>query len=153
MNRKAINEFLPDDFKYWVRKSIVLIGTIGKFMDDNELIALLEKDEIPEKEAVEIVTFIPIAFCRKLFPQVNWLPEYVEYLSDKNQVRRFFQENQRYLIINQETERYWANSPDEAMVMNIAGRSAEFKAVNTLLSRGSQLTNIEIGPCIILRKL
>ena len=41
---------------------------------------------IEEDSAIEIITFLPIAFVRKMLPNVNWLNNYTEYYSNKKQI-------------------------------------------------------------------
>jgi hypothetical protein len=138
-------------FSSWVNKAIVLTGTKGKDLDNDKLIELLVSNGIPEAEAIEITLFLPIAFCRKLLPQIKWHSHYVDFYSKSRQVTRFYKDNPRYVIIQTETEDYWASIPDQGIVLNIAGRSADFRAINELLLGGSKVENIKVSENFILR--
>ncbi|MFZ6013045.1 MAG: hypothetical protein ACOYXT_22070 [Bacteroidota bacterium] len=153
MNKSANSQSAPPDFKNWVVKSISLIGTIGKTMENEELVNFLVKEGIPEREAVEIVIFLPIAFCRRFLPQVKWLEEYIERYPDEREEKKLYNENIRYLIIKKETEAYWNSRPEKDIVINVAGRSAEFRMINDLLmANGGNLADVILHPTILLRQ-
>lgn len=111
----------------------------------------LVSNGIPDYEAGELIIFLPTAFCRKMLPELNWLPNYFDYYSEKKKIRRKYQENQRYLIIKEETEKYWNQSPNKDFVLNIAGRSAEFNAINQLLNDGGKLEDVQLTESYVIR--
>src|SRR5918993_4892405 len=130
---------LDKEFNSYVKKSITLIGTKGQELEDDKLVELLVCNGIPEFDAIEIMLFLPVAFCRKLLPEVKWHPDYVDYYAENRQITRFYKDNPRYLIIQSETEKYWTLGPDKDIMLRVAGRSAEFKSINQLLVDGGQL--------------
>jgi hypothetical protein len=134
-----------------VRKSIPIIGTTGKTMLDSELMQLLVSEGVPEQEAIEIVLFLPTAFTRILIPNVNWQNYYVDYYGEHKQIERLYQENPRYLVFESETHRFFNSQPDSELLLNVAGRSAEFKAVNKLLLDGGKIEDIKVTPSYIIR--
>src|SRR4051812_41499165 len=103
-------ESIPEKFNLWVKESISLLGSLGKLMDNESAVAFLVSHNIPEQEAIEIVLFLPVVFCRKLLPQVKFRPEYIEY-KNHGQIEMLFLENKRYLIIENEANSYWNDNP------------------------------------------
>ena len=138
-------------FSSYVQKSITLTGTKGKVLENDKLVELLVSNGIPEVEAIEIMLFLPIAFCKKLLPQINGHPDYVDCDAKNGNVTRLYTDNPRYLIIQSETENYWTQNPDKDIVINVAGRSAEFKSINQLLLGGGQLKDISITQAHVVR--
>lgn len=139
---------VPKDFNFWVRKGIDLLGSWGKEMDNKSAIAFLAGHDIPEEEAVEITLFLPIAFCRKMLPQINFPSEYIE-LKNQLQIEMLFSENERYLAIEHEVNAYWNNNPMKEVILNVAGRSPEFRAINDLLLGGGHLEDIQLTKVVI----
>lgn len=150
MSDKEIQNTVPNNFNLWVKKSIGLLGSLGKLMDNESASDFLISHGIPENEAIEIVLFVPIAFCRKLLPKVKWPQEYIE-VKNHNQVEKLFSDNPRYLIIEAEVNTYWGTNPKKEVILNIAGRSAEFKAINDLLLKGGQLEDIQMNKVVVSR--
>src|SRR5687768_11413780 len=150
MNDKDDLNTVPKDFSIWAKKSISLLGTLGKTMDNETTIDFLVSHGIPEKEAAQIVIFLPIAFCKKLLPKVKWPLEYIELDIHNNPVKKFYHNNPRYVILENETESYCINNAKKEIIINIAGRSAEFKVINDLLLAGEQITDINLTPCIVI---
>ena len=150
MSEKEIQNTVPKNFNLWVRKSIGLLGSLGKVMENESASEFLVGHGIPENEAIEIVLFVPIAFCRKLLPQVKWPQAYIEFKNDI-QSKRFYSENPRYLIIENEANLYWNDKPKKEVILNVAGRSAEFKAINDLLLKGGRLEDIQMNKVVVSR--
>jgi hypothetical protein len=145
-----VHPHVPEDFKFWVERSISLLGALAKQMTDGEAINLLQKHGIPKGEANEIVTFLPIAFCRKLLPQVNWPPSYIE-VRGESRLQFSFLDNERYLIILNETEKYYASSPQKETILGVAARSAEFHVINSLILQGGNLMDIRLTNSYVIR--
>ncbi len=142
---------ISTEFRNWVKSSIKLIGIEGGDMENEELHNYLIQNGIPEFDAGELIIFLPTAFCRKLLPDIKWLPEYVDYYSKKKQIKKKYNENNRYLIIEEETEKYWNNNPSKKIVLNIAGRSAEFNAINKMLNNGGKLEDVKLTESYVIR--
>jgi len=142
---------IPKNFRQLVRQSIPLLGTLAKVMDDESAADYLAAHGIPQEEALEIVIFLPIAFCRKLLPQMNWSSLYTEIDQLGNKREILFDENMRYRILKEEVEIYCSSSPQKEIILGVSGRSAEFHAINTLLLRGGKLEEIKIHQPIITR--
>jgi hypothetical protein len=143
---------IQGDLSAFVRKSIPIIGTTGKTMHDPELIQLLVSEGVSEQEAIEIVLFLPVAFTRILFPSIKWKDYYVDYYGDNNQIKRLYRENPRYLIFESETHYFFNSKPNSELLLSVAGRSAELKAVNKLLLDGGKIEDITVTPSYVIRK-
>ncbi|MEL0645359.1 hypothetical protein V6251_13280 [Olleya sp. Ti.3.14] len=144
----TLSEFHSD-----VKKSINLIGNSTKSLENNELLNLLTQNGIEENNAVEIIIFLPIAFVRKMLPNINWRKNYIEQYSDRKQITKNFSDNEQYGIIEKETESYYNRNPKSETILNIAGRSAEFRAINELLLKDDKanISDINLTENIILR--
>tara|TARA_R110002096_G_C14608788_1_gene723264 strand:+ start:1546 stop:2007 length:462 start_codon:yes stop_codon:yes gene_type:complete len=145
---KKLAEFDSD-----VKKSIRLIGNSTKNLEDNELLNLLTQNGIEENNAIEIITFLPIAFVRKMLPNVNWRNNYIEHYSNQKRISKNFSGNEQYGIMEKETENYCNGNPKNEAILNIAGRSAEFQAINELLLKDDKanISDIKLTETIILR--
>lgn len=145
------NDVIEEQFREWVIHSIDLIGKLGEGMENDELHEILMENGIPDTDTSEILIFLPTAFCRKLLPEINWLPNYIDYYSEEKQIKRKYSENKRYVVIEQETENYWNSNPSSEVVGNIAGRSAEFNAINKMLHDGGELENARVTESYVIR--
>ena len=139
---------IPNDFGLWVKKSIGVLGSLGKIMDDRAAAELLISHGVSEREAMNIVTFVPIAFVRKLLPQIKWPISYIEARGERR-VEKLFSNNRRYSIVEKETNAYWTENPKKEIVLNVAGRSAEFQAINNLVLQGGRLEDIQLTNVVI----
>ena len=150
-NENEIENSMPPQFRLWVTTAIQLMGTEASEMENEELHEYLLQNGIPEFDAGEIIVFLPMAFCRQLLPDVKWLPEYIDYYSEKKKIKKVYKENSRYLIIEEETEKYWNENPANEVVLNIAGRSAEYNAINQMLKDGGKLENVRLTESLVMR--
>lgn len=140
---------LPQEFKSFVIKSIEIIGSGAKTMDDvfEEMIS----KGIPETEANELMIFIPIVFIRKLLPEVSWCAEYYDCYSEKDKVKRLYDENLRYQIIKAQTDNFWNTQFNNEYVENIVLWSSEYDAINQLLNDGGSLEDAKVTETLIMR--
>jgi len=137
-----------EDFSIAVQKSIDLLASCGG--SDGECVEHLVRAGINREHAVEIVLFLPIAFCRRFLPKVNWPSEYIEHVQQNNPIAKRYADNHLYRIIEEETNFYWQN-PQKSIVLNVAGRSAEFHAINNLLLEGGKLEDIRLTEVHIIK--
>ncbi len=141
------------EFQSEVKTSINLIGNLNESLENEKLLNFLTQNGIKESNAMEIVIFLPIAFVRKMLPNVNWRENYIEQLSDKKQRTKSFAENSFYKIIENETDNYYAGKAESEVILKIAGRSAEFKVINDLLLKNEKvdISEIKLTENIIIR--
>ena len=138
------------DFDSDVKKSIVIIGR-EKSLENDELLTLLTQNGIEESNGIEIITFLPIAFVRKWLADVDWPKTYLEQYSDSKRISKRFSDNQQYLTMEKIVDQYWNDKPNNDVIVNIAGRSAEFSAINQLLNNGGKITDIKMTETVIIR--
>jgi len=138
-------------FRKWVIEGIGLMGSQGAKMENEDLHNLLVSAGIPEVDTEEIIIFLPTAICKKLLPEIEWPEQYIDYYSENKQIKRKYKENQRYLIIEEEVQKYWKTNLGSEVVQNIAGRSAEFNAINKMLHSGGKLENVMLAESRIFR--
>ncbi|CAL2080439.1 conserved hypothetical protein [Tenacibaculum sp. 190524A05c] len=144
---------IPIEFRDYVLTTIKLIGNLDKEIEIEELLELLISHDIPKKEAHEITIFLPIAFCRKILYQVNWLPYYFNFYSENKKVRKTFSKNKRYRIIDEVTSTYFDVSTNSNVILKIASLSTEFNVINNLLIKNpdANLEEIKLTPTYIVR--
>jgi hypothetical protein len=123
----------PDGFPGYADQAIRLITNSDGQLQDEQVLALFEANGIPRTEAIELLLFLPMAFCRHLLPIINWPDHYFEYISEEKQIKHLYSNNQRYIFIQQALERYLTNNYTKADYYKIAGRSASFHAINQIL--------------------
>ncbi len=141
------------EFKSDVKKSINLIGNSTKNISNNELLNLLTQNGIEENNAIEIITFLPIAFVRRMLPNVNWRKNYIEHYSGQKRISKSFIDNEQFEIMEYETKDYCSRNPKSEIILNIAGRSAEFRVINELMLKDDNvnISDIKLTETIILR--
>ena len=125
-------------FKKNIQKAIKLLLNSNNSPTDEMVLDLFQKNGINQVDSVEILLFLPIAFCRRLFNHLNWQATYIEQQGENNQIEKKFIDSESFQIIWQETEKYFQNLPVSANIIRIAGRSAEFNALNDLLLRNPE---------------
>lgn len=120
-------------FRNNIQKAITLLLNSTNSPNDELILELFQKNGISQADSIEILLFLPIAFLRKLFDHLKWLDSYVELNGENNEVEKKFADSISFQIIWQETEKYFQNLPVSKDILKIAGRSAEFNALNDLL--------------------
>lgn len=151
--RKESSQKLTRGFRDHVEKAINLLADTNSNLDNGQFMELLVDNGINKYEATEIFLFLPIAFVRLWLTDVKWFDTYIEYFSEQKQVERKFSETPSYKVISDVAKHYFQNSPSRNTVLKIAGRSAEFHAINKLLldNPDSKLKEIEFSPTVIIR--
>ena len=142
------------DFSAQVEKAIRLLASANVDLDNEQFMRLLVDNGINKLDATEIFLFLPIAFVREWLTDMNWGDTYIEYFDEHKQIERKFSETTSYKIINTVAQNYFRNSPDRDTVLKIAGRSAEFHAINKLLNDNpkAELKEVKLSPPMIMLK-
>jgi len=138
------------EFESDIKKSIEIIGN-SKSLENDELLTLLKRNGIEENNGIEIITFLPIAFVRKWLADLDWPNTYLEQYSGSKRISKRFSDNPQYLEMEKIVDHYWNDKPNNDVIVKIAGRSAEFNAINKLLNDGGKLTDIKLTETIIIR--
>ncbi|MBP2831279.1 hypothetical protein J8281_03680 [Aquimarina sp. U1-2] len=142
---------IENNFDADVIKSIEIIGNAEKSLDNGDFMSLLMEKGIKKENAFEIIIFLPVAFIRRWLNNIDWPVTYIDYYSENNKITKRYSENHQYVVIENEVERYWNNNPEKDFIINIAGRSAEFDAINQLLNDGEKMEDIKIVELVVLR--
>ena len=145
------HETLSLDFARKVQKAITLLGDNESSLDDEKVLKLFNENGIDDKEAIEILLFLPITFVRHWLPNLKWHDTYCELINDKKQIERKYSETKSFQIIWEVTKNYFQNSPKADTIIKIGGRSSEFHAINQLLNDGGKFENIELAQTVIVR--
>lgn len=135
-----------------VEIAIELLSRNENSLEDKQAVQFLMKNGIGENEAVEIVAFLPIAFVRTWLKTANWKDKYSEYKNEEY-VEKKYSETESYNEILKVTEDYFNRNPEKETVMKIAGRSAEFNAINQLLLENptAKIEDINLTQTVIIR--
>jgi hypothetical protein len=144
----TVDTSIPAEFPSYATRAINLLTNSDGQLEDAQVIDLFLVNGIPHREAVVLLLFLPVAFCRNMLPQMQWHNYYWEYISDKTQAKHLYDNNKRYSIIQRALEGYLASNFTQADYLKIAGRSASFRAINRLLldNPDQELTEISIAP-------
>ncbi|GAB3851062.1 hypothetical protein GCM10028822_17280 [Hymenobacter terrigena] len=142
---------MPIEFPAYTRRAIALVANSNGHLEDEEVVNLFCANSIPRDEAIELLLFLPDAFCRHMLPQVDWPSYYVEFVSQEKQIQIQYSDNPRFLAIKEAMTSYLAGDFKQADFLKIASRSASFKALNQLLIAGGKLENADIAPEYIVR--
>lgn len=147
------NNEISSEFKTNVLNSIDLLLKADSSLSDKLVLNLFHKNGINKIDSTEILLFLPIAFARKLFHQINWHDTFIEFYGKDNQVEKKFSDSKPFQIIWEVTETYFNCLPVSPDIMNIVGRSAEFKALNDLLLQNpeAKVNDISVSKTVIVR--
>ena len=145
-------DFISPDFANSVEKAIRFIDSSDINLDEDALFEKLCETCKNDFEGQEIYVFLPIVFVRLCFPQVNWLETYNEIDSTKKETKREFKNTESYQIILQVSKKHFQNLSQETMI-KIAGRSAEFHAMNQLFfdNTDAKLEDIKFTETTVIR--
>ena len=138
-------------FNTKIRKAIRLFGDLGEGVDDKDVWTLLINNDMTELEATEIFIFLPIAFCRRLLPMINWLDNYYEVNGKNEKIEKKFSETESFRMIWKATCEYFITDYNKLLALKIASRSSEFDAINKIFKDGGKLENIDIFPMVIYK--
>ena len=106
-------------------------------------------------EAEEGVAFVPMAFARTLLePEGVTFPAYYLLVNrDTGRTRRYKLEDQPVYCAARQMSKGLPSGENKRRIFEVvAGRSAEFNAVNRLLEQGSQVKDISLVPTAVLTK-
>ena len=151
-NTRTLNSEETRKFRSDVRKSIDIIGGSPEDLENGKIVSLLTQNGIKKSNALEIITLLPIAFVRRMLQNVNWPKTYIEKVSSKN-TRKLYKNNDLFIITERETDIYFNENPKSEILINICGRSAEFKAINELLLKNdnADISEIKLTETVIIR--
>lgn len=141
---------LSPDFPLFVKKSISILGQLNPASDNEIALNLLVDNGINEKEAIEIIIFLPICFCRQFLKDINWPDSYI-LINNKSQTEIKYSNTESFCLIERETKQYFKNKPSHDVILNIVSRSSEFDAINKLLNNGGNFKDIVLTKTAIMK--
>lgn len=144
-------ELLSIAFAGQVEYAIKLLSKKESSITNEQVLTLFNDHKIARKESVEIFFFLPIAFVRHLLPDINWPDSYKELIDGKKFIGRKYSTTTSFQIIWEVTAAWFRDSPNNDIILKIAGRSAEFHAINELLLNGGKLKDIKVTETVIIR--
>ncbi|MCW3127010.1 MAG: hypothetical protein JWO03_2668 [Bacteroidetes bacterium] len=115
-------------------------------VNEEQLLYLIKEQTIHEKVAIEILNFIPIAYCRVLITAPVYSDEYIIYKSESDTTSYSFSADRIYNMILDEYKLRAANG----QIKEIGQYSAELTAINKALKNGAELKNLSSGPMYIM---
>jgi hypothetical protein len=135
-----------------IRTAIKVLSELEGTVTDEQILQSFRINHIESRVADQLLIYLPIAFCRRLLPDLKWRDDYSLLQRPSTViVRRKFSQNKVYALVWTEVLDYYSGNPDSTVILRIAGRSSEFRAINELLNAGGKLEEMVLIPmCIIL---
>ncbi|MCK7589194.1 hypothetical protein M0G43_01270 [Subsaxibacter sp. CAU 1640] len=96
-----------------------------------------------------IYLFIPYFFTRKVIPEVQWTDYYNIQTEDGATTSHKFKDSQTLMELKNDIDEHWQTYCGMD-IKKILFHSGDFKAINELLHKGSNLENLEAVPPTIL---
>ena len=124
-----------------------------KQSSNEELVDALVSGGIAEEIAWKILTFTPLAFCRVMFKSsgIHFSATYIQRKNLNLEEEKYFNDELFFgESITIAESKVGGTSGD--YWLSIAGRSAEFQAINSLLIQGSRLENIRLTKPIVIER-
>ena len=150
MNERNETGGLSSYFLLNIKKAIELFDELEGTSTDEEVLQAFYENDIDRFDAIKIIIFLPIAFCRRLLPDLKWRDEYFESDRFGKTKEMKFSQTTTYTLIWEEVSKYFSIAPQKDVIIKIAGRSSEFHAISDLLNAGGKLEDIKLTPMQII---
>lgn len=104
-----------------------------------------------EETAGHLTVFVPAIMTRLMLREIHFPEEYVEMVADGTSISRKLSEDQLYRLIETELIKMVEKGMSPDGIITIAGRAAEFNAVNDLMIKqpGGKLKDIKLTPLVV----
>ncbi len=134
-------------------KIMATINIIHEYevISSEDLRILLEKEGINNTDAIDISIFLPISFCKKMLPKINFPKTYIEINKSNERTKCKFSDNTLYNIVDSQTQLYFNNNPDSEVILKVSSLSAEFQAINKILLQGGSLNDIRLTETVFVK--
>jgi hypothetical protein len=139
------------ELRYKIDLAIELLAEHSGLLEYNKILNLFKENGINRLLVDEIYIFLPIVFCKKLLPNVNFPKTYYEQDISGKREKKFFDASELYKLIELCSEDYFKNNPESETILKIASLSAEFNAINNLLMDGGELEDVKLTETVILK--
>jgi hypothetical protein len=135
---------MPENFADLVGKAIPIIGIAGAGKSDQDVVTLMVEDGIPEKEAIEIILFLPLAFTQLILSEVEWSVYYFESYTERGQTKMKATENPRLMTMYKVILQYCKGVPDRSCIGAIAWRNFMFRLLTTQLDKNKNIQHFTV---------
>jgi len=136
----AIND---DDLHTLINQAIDIFETNEQASTESIILSIYSI--YPDKNlAIALYRFIPTAFCRLFFYQVNYSDEYI--LPGKEEQYFRFSEDAIYTMVAIISKQRIVQSLRPEATFNVLFHSADFNAINKALKDGGELEDIRTSP-------
>ncbi len=142
--------YLSKGFLDSIEKIIKEIEASDKMLNDDEYYNLISQNTLNIDETNEIYIFLPIAFTQLLMP-IKWHDEYIERKKSGKEIIKKFNETESYKLIMEVSKSCIEKGLKKDCIINIAGRSAEFNALNDFLLEDGNIKDIKVTKTMIIR--
>lgn len=117
--------------------------------DDDTLLDAIVALGIDQKRAVALLDFMPIAFFHVITDgKIADLPDhYVRYSADQKPIGNVLFANDPIYVA---ARHYAENDCESDDLAPVSMRSAEFNAMNDMLTKGTPMEQIRLGPSVIM---
>jgi hypothetical protein len=134
----------------------------------NQAIDIFERDETagtetiilsiyrvyPDKNlAIALYRFIPTAFCRLFFYQVNYSDEYIVAGTGNDPLHFRYSEDHLYTMVAIISKQRIVQSTRPEATFNILFHSADFNAINKAVKEGAELEGLSCSPSYFARTI
>lgn len=119
---------------------------------DAEVIDALKGAGVPPARAYELVLWVPMAFGRRVLEGADLRPPETYLLATPDpagETRRHLRDEEVFVASCAMIDRFLAEGMANDQFLAIAGRSAEFKAVNEALLAGSEMANLVLAEPVV----
>jgi uncharacterized protein YbgA (DUF1722 family) len=96
-NKASSNVIKLNEIAFHARTAIQLLGQSQPTLEDDEVCALWEQNDIPPHISKLLLIFLPITFVRCLLPQIPWSDYYKERFENGYLMRKRYYETPGYL--------------------------------------------------------
>ncbi|CAM1371646.1 hypothetical protein TPENAI_61174 [Tenacibaculum litopenaei] len=141
---------MDDTLKYKIQLAIDLLADYKGLMTYDKIMGLFKNNGINFPLINNIYIFLPIVFCRRMLPNVNFPDSYIEKLSSEQEIKKSYLMNDYYNIIDISVRDYINKGADSETILKIASLSSEFNAINEVLMNGGKLEDVNLTETVIL---
>ncbi len=139
------------ELTFKIELAINLLTELKKPIIYDDILNAFMINGINKDLAIDIYLFLPMIFCKKMLPTVNFPDNYFEQDNLGNKIKKKYSQNERYRIIEIEVDNYIKKSPNKNTILKVASISAEFNVINKFLLDGAKLEDIKLNEAIVLK--
>lgn len=149
-SEKITYNFTSEQLKDMANKTIAIFYKNKEKSDVDDIlndINLLTNNDNVCSDA--LYRFIPIVLCQKLFHEATYPDYYMEFKSKDDCTEHKYTNDQLYNIVEPLITHKLDNGQlSEDELYAILAHSSTFNALNQALNNGSQLSDLELSPCV-----